>query len=194
MACRRLRPAGDDIDRFNIDLSDRYLFSRSGRPVALSVWIVPRSWLVAICSGATLLVGFLAMFSRLRFRTTWVAIAGFGLLAAVLVQPSVTVVLLQSAVVGAVLTLSGIVDREPHRSIAVTVDRRSRGRPAGEPASERFVATVTGQRRFGRLDGGPRARTVDDGFRRGADRGARGRMRGARAGNGRELSHSPAPS
>ena len=94
--------------RLNLDDSDRYLFSRSGPPVALAVWIVPRSWLVAICSGATLFVGFLVIFSRLRFRTTWLAIAGFGLLAAVLVQPSVMFLFLESAVIGAVLTLLGL--------------------------------------------------------------------------------------
>ena len=54
----------DDIDGSNLDDSDRYLFSRSGPPVALHVWIVPRSWLVAICSGATLFVGFFVIFSQ----------------------------------------------------------------------------------------------------------------------------------
>ena len=83
--------AVDDIDGSNLDDSDRYLFSRSGPPVALDVWIVPRSWLVAICSGATLFVGFFVIFSRPRFRTTWLVIAVLGLLAAALVQPSVTV-------------------------------------------------------------------------------------------------------
>ena len=63
------------IDGSNLDDSDRYLFSRSGPPVALDVWIVPRSWLVAICSGATLFVGFFVIFSRPRFRTIWLAIA-----------------------------------------------------------------------------------------------------------------------
>ena len=158
------------------------------------MWIVPRSWLIAICSGATLLVGFLAMFSRLRFRTTWVAIAGFGLLAAVLVQPSVTVVLLQSAVVGAVLTLSGLlieslIVQSRTRSIAA----RGGAPPASRQASDSAL-TDTGQRRFGRLDGGSRARTVDDGFRRGAGPPRKRPTRGARAGNGRDLSHSPTPS
>jgi hypothetical protein len=101
------RPS-DDFDRFNLDYSDRYLFSRTGRPVALSVWVVQRAWLVGICSGAALLVGFLAIFSRLSFRTVWLTVAGLGLLAAVLVEVSVTVVLFESAVVGVILTLSGL--------------------------------------------------------------------------------------
>ena len=86
-----------------------YLFSRSGPPAALDVWIVPRSWLVGICSGATLVIGFLAIFSKLRFRTIWVGIAAVGLLAAVLVQPSVTFLAIQSAVIGGGLTLVGLV-------------------------------------------------------------------------------------
>ena len=99
----------DEFDRSNLDDSARYLFSRSGPPVELDIWIVPRSWLVAVCSGATLLVGFFVIFSRPRFRTTWVVIAGLGLLAAVKAQPSVIFLVLESAVLGAVLTLLGLV-------------------------------------------------------------------------------------
>ena len=101
--------AADDFDGAIVNDSDRYLFSRSGQPVALSVWIVPRSWLVAVCSGATLFVGFLAIFTKIRFRTIWLGIAGLGLLAAVLVQPSVTFLAIQSALIGGVLTLLGLV-------------------------------------------------------------------------------------
>jgi hypothetical protein len=126
---------GDDIDRLNLDHSDRYVFSRSGRPVVLGVWVVPRSWLVAICSGVTLLVGFLAIFSRVRFRTAWLVIAVIGLLAAVLVQPSVTVILLESAVIGAILILSGLlieshIVRSRSRSISVLGGALSATRPA----------------------------------------------------------------
>jgi hypothetical protein len=98
----------DYVDGSDHDDSDRYLFSRSGPPVELSVWIVPRSWLVAICSGVTLIVGFFVIFSRPRFLTTWLAIAGLGLLAAVRSQPSVMFLVLESAMVGAVLTLLGL--------------------------------------------------------------------------------------
>ena len=86
-----------DFDGADTDDSDHYLFSRSGQPASLGVWIVPRSWLVGICSGATLVIGFLAIFSKLRFRTIWVGIAGLGLLAAVNLQPSVTFLAIQSA-------------------------------------------------------------------------------------------------
>jgi hypothetical protein len=99
----------DDIDGSNLDDSARYLFSRSGPPVELGVWIVPRSWLVAICSGSTLFAGFFVIFLRPRFRTIWLALAGLGLLAAVRAQPSVMFLVLESAVLGAVLTLLGLV-------------------------------------------------------------------------------------
>jgi len=98
----------DDFSGSSLDDSDRYLFSRSGQPAVFSVWIVPRSWLVAVCSGTTLFVGFFVIFTRIRFRTIWVGIAGLGLLAAVLVQPGVTFLAIQSAVFGVVGTLLGL--------------------------------------------------------------------------------------
>ena len=101
--------AVNELDEAILDHSDRYLFSRTGQPVALSVWIVPRSWLVAVCSGATLFVGFLAIFTKVRFRTIWLGIAGLGLLAAVLVQANVAFLAIQSALIGVVLTLLGLV-------------------------------------------------------------------------------------
>ena len=79
----------DEFDVANPEDRDRYLFSRCGPPAALGVYIVSRSWLVAIFSGAALLIGFLAIFSKLRFRTTWLGIAGVALLAAILAEPSV---------------------------------------------------------------------------------------------------------
>ncbi len=115
----------DDIDGSNLDDSARYLFSRSGPPVALAVWVVPRSWLVAICSGATLFVGFFVIFSRPLFRTTWLVIAGLGLLVAVRAQPSVMFLVLESAVLGAVLTLLGLVIE------TLIVRSRSSSTPAG---------------------------------------------------------------
>ena len=114
----------DDFSGSSPDDSDRYLFSRNGQPVAFAVWIVPRSWLVAVCSGATLFVGFFAIFTKLRFRTIWLGIAGLGLLAAVLVQPGVTFLAIQSAFFGAVLTLLGLL-------IKVLIERsRSQWMPA----------------------------------------------------------------
>ena len=83
--------AVDDLRESNLDESQRLLFSRStGRPgesTDMSAWTVSRAWLVAACSGATLLVGFLAIFSRIRFRTVWAIAAVVGLLAAAMLQP-----------------------------------------------------------------------------------------------------------
>ena len=100
---------GEEFDVANPDDSDRYLFSRCGPPAALAVWLVSRSWLIAICSGATLLIGFLAIFAKLRFRTTWLGIAGIAFCTAVFVQPGVMFLVLESALLGVVLTLVGLV-------------------------------------------------------------------------------------
>ena len=132
----------NEFDGSNIDDSARYLFSRSGPPVALGVWIVPRSWLVAICSGATLFVGFIVIFTRPRFLTIWLAIAALGLLAAVRAQPSVTFLVLESAVLGAGLTLLGLVIE------GLILRSRSVSRPAraGAPPAAR-VATDSSLKR-----------------------------------------------
>jgi hypothetical protein len=98
----------DDFEGASSSDSDRYLFSRAGQPNDLQVWVVPRSWLVAICSGATLIIGFFAIFSKIRGRTIWLGIAGLGLLAAVLLQPSVMVLAFQSALFGGALTVLGL--------------------------------------------------------------------------------------
>ena len=45
------------------DDSHHLLFSRSGEPGELDAWIVSRAWLVAICSGLTLVLGFIAIFA-----------------------------------------------------------------------------------------------------------------------------------
>jgi hypothetical protein len=127
-----LARAVDEFDGTVPDDHDRYLFSRSGPPAALSFSVASRSWLVAICSGATLFFGFLAIFSKIRFRTTWLGIAGLTFLAAVLVQPSVMFLALESALLGLMLTMVGLV-------IELLIERiRSRSvraRPVAVPTS-----------------------------------------------------------
>ena len=105
------------FDAANPDDSDRYVFSRSGEPGPIGLWFVRRSWLVAICSGATLVLGFVAIFSRIRFRTVWMLCAVAGLLAAVQFQPSVTFLALQSSVIGVLFLLLGLlIERMIERS------------------------------------------------------------------------------
>jgi hypothetical protein len=103
------RAAIDDFAGESGDESDRCLFSRAGPPVSLGPWIVPHAWLVATCSGAALIVGFAVMFSKIRFRTLWLGIAVVALLAGALVQPSLVFVAVQSAFLGVVLTVMGLV-------------------------------------------------------------------------------------
>jgi hypothetical protein len=122
------RSSIDEFSGSSSDVSDRYMYSRNGQPVAFEVWIVPRSWLVAVCSGATLFVGFFAIFTRIRFRTIWLGIALLGLLSAVLVEPSVTFLVIQCASIGVILTILGLlIERLIERS-------NSRWMPARRPA------------------------------------------------------------
>jgi hypothetical protein len=128
--------AVEDLRESTLDDSQHLLFGqacapgvREGEPGELSVWILSRAWLIAACSGATLLVGFLAIFARIRFRTVWAIAAVLALLAAALVQPSVTAQLAQSAFLGAALTSLGLVIEH------LIERRRSPSRPAREPTS-----------------------------------------------------------
>ena len=59
--------------------------------------------------GLALFVGFAAIFSKVRFRALWLGVAVVALLASVLVQPSVVFVAIQSALLGVVLTMMGLV-------------------------------------------------------------------------------------
>jgi hypothetical protein len=124
----------DYLDETRFDESHRsvFAFSRSGEPVALSIWVVARSWLVVVCSGAALFLGFLAIFSRARFRTIWLVLAALGLLAAAFIPTSVLFLVLQSAVIGLALTVLGLAIR--------SVIERSRGMRL--PARESSLLTV----------------------------------------------------
>ncbi len=101
-------PASAERSAASDDDSYHWLFSRAGPPTDLSVWVLSRAWIVAVCSGATLILGFLAMFARIRFRTAWACAAVLTLLAAALLQPSVTWLVLQSSFMGAALTFLGL--------------------------------------------------------------------------------------
>jgi hypothetical protein len=88
--------------------SHGFLFGRSGSPAPLRPIIVSRAWIVAICSGTVLLLGFFVMFARVRFRVVWMTAAAIALLCATLVQPNVLFLVGQSAVSGVILTLLGL--------------------------------------------------------------------------------------
>jgi hypothetical protein len=120
----------DDLTGSGPELEDRYLFSRRGEPVAFSLWMVPGTWLVGICSGFTLVMGFLAIFRKFRFRTIWLGIAGVAVLSAVLVEPAVTFLVLQAAALGALLTLLGFVIERSIERASVRLTRSGNGGPA----------------------------------------------------------------
>ncbi len=104
----RLALSSDESSAASGDDSHHWLFSRAGPPTELGVWVLSRAWTVAACSGVTLIFGFLAIFARIRFRTAWAVVAILTLLAAALSEPSVTWLGLQSAFMGAALTLLGL--------------------------------------------------------------------------------------
>lgn len=129
--------AVEDLRDGGLDGFQHLLFGRSAGAAAegsadstgMSVRIVSRPWLVAACSGATLLVGFLAIFSRIRFKTAWAVAAGVGLLAAAMLQPSMAAQLAQASLMGAALTSLGLL-------IQHSIDRRrSPTIPVREPTS-----------------------------------------------------------
>jgi hypothetical protein len=126
------------------DDSHGFLFGRSDGPGPLRPTLASRAWVVALCSGTVLLLGFFVMFSRVRFRIVWMVIAALGVLAAALAQPSVLLLVAQSAVSGVILTLLGLLiqrligrDRawiRPLESSMHTPRPASDGAPAATPA------------------------------------------------------------
>ena len=131
--------------------SHGYLFGRAGPPVELRPWVVSRAWLVAICSGSVLLVGFYLMFFKAHLRAVWVAAAAAGLAAAVLAHPSILLLVFQSALSGVILTLLGLLIQRlierpgqrlqrPARSPAPR--RASRPRPALRPERREWAPTT----------------------------------------------------
>jgi hypothetical protein len=115
------------------DDSHAYLFSRSGPPAVLKLWVAPRGWIVGISSGLVLLFGFYLMYSGVRFLVVWVAASLLCLLSVTLAHPSVVALVVQSAVSGVILALLGLLI---HRLL-----ERSRSRVA-PPAAQ---SSISGQ-------------------------------------------------
>jgi hypothetical protein len=150
------RAAVDDPRETRLDDSHRFLFSRVGQPVPLTVWVFSRVWAVATCSGAALILGFFTIFSRIRFRTIWAVGAGMALLVAGLLEPSVTLLCVQSAFIGVALTLLGVLiqgllertkspsirGREPGRIAGATFADSSLNRPESVGSDESTAIRV----------------------------------------------------
>jgi hypothetical protein len=93
--------------------------------------------LVGIGSGFTLVIGFLAIYLRIRFRTVWLVIAVVAVLAAALVEPTITFLLLQAAALGALLTLLGLlIERSIEQSSFSWPSARRGAAPAVRPATD----------------------------------------------------------
>jgi hypothetical protein len=94
-----------------------YLFGRPGPPNTMSPWIATRAWLVAVCSGSVLALGaLLILYRRPPIRLAWAVALALVLAAATAVRPSVTLLVVQSAMIGIACTLlTALMDRLVHR-------------------------------------------------------------------------------
>ncbi len=120
----------------SVDASQRLLFGQTSVGTAsgthtpsMAVRVVSRAALIAVCSGSTLLIGFLALFTRIRFRTAWLIVAAIGLLGAFSLEPDTAIQLAQSSLLGAALTVVGILIEE------VVQHRRARSLPVRDPVA-----------------------------------------------------------
>ncbi len=140
LAARRRAPAAaaEDLRDSALDDSHHLLFSRTGTPEPLSARVVLRAWLVAAGSGVTLALGFLAIFTRMRFRTAWALAAVVALLAAATVQPSLAMQVAQASVMGAALTALGLLIQRRHdrRRSPTSPPGRETGPSAGTPPGD----------------------------------------------------------
>jgi hypothetical protein len=121
--------------------AQEYLFSKGGEPGALSVTVASRALLVAVCSGAVLVFGGLALrVVRPPAAILGGLLAAVGLAAACLVRPSVVMLVVQSGMIGVFLTcLLGLLHRlvEGRRGGATVLGEGSSGSlvPVSVPGS-----------------------------------------------------------
>jgi hypothetical protein len=108
--------------------SHAYLFGRAGAPRALDAWVVSRAWIVVVCSGLVLALGFAATLPRVGARRAWGFATIAGLLAAMFLHPSTIALFLQSASAGFLLVLFGYLI---HRTLL----RDGAGAPGPRPAA-----------------------------------------------------------
>jgi hypothetical protein len=99
-------PTVESSDETGGDDIQSYHFGRSGPPGKLDIRIASRGLLVGICSGSVLALGaLLILVRRPSLRMAWAVVLAVVLGSASLVEPSVVLLVVQSAVIGIVLTL-----------------------------------------------------------------------------------------
>jgi hypothetical protein len=106
-----------------------YLYHCEGSPQPLRLPLVSRGWLVAICSGVVLALGFLILLWRPAGLLPSLAVAGFLLAVAAAERPNLAILVVQSSLAGlALVLLAGLVQR--------VIETRRRRRPLfTEPSS-----------------------------------------------------------
>ncbi len=128
-------PAVEGLDESAGEDVQSVLFGQPGPPTDLRISIASRGMLVGTCSGTVLAVGaFLILVWRPAKPLAWAAALALGLACAALVEPSVTFLVVQSAMIGVVLTLlTALMQRQVQRRTAVTVFGEAGGRPGARP-------------------------------------------------------------
>jgi hypothetical protein len=136
----------DGFDDAAAGVDQSFLFGRPGQPSDLRLLIASRGWLVGICSGTVLVLGgLLILFRRPSPRLSWLAALGLGLAGSTIVQPSVTFLAVQSAMLGVVLTcLTALMQRQVHRRGFGTVFGEAGGGLGGAVPSGSTVSRTVG--------------------------------------------------
>lgn len=122
--------------------TNRYLYSTLGNVEQCVVRTAGRSWIVLVASGAALVAGLLLIYVPFSRRPGTLFTAAIGLLCLGMVYPEPTLLLLQAASLGVVLTLlAGMLERsvarrrallfpQPAAAVAESGSSRSRRQPA----------------------------------------------------------------
>ena len=93
-----------------------YLFGRPGEPVVMRLPLVPRAVLVAVCSGTVLGLGILVLRWYPARQLMAASLLAMALAVATAVQPTITLLAAQSAVLGLILTiLASLMQRMQNR-------------------------------------------------------------------------------
>ncbi len=121
--------AGGDVQSF--------LFGQPGPPTDFPIWIASRGLLVGMCSGTVLAVGaLLILVWRPAMPLAWAAALALVLACATLVEPSVTFLVVQSAMTGVILTLlTALMQRQVQRRASATLFGEAGSRPGARPGA-----------------------------------------------------------
>ena len=102
---RSIRSRRDAPDEDVPGADHGYLFGRPGEPIAMRLPIVPRAVLVAVCSGMVLGIGILVLRCDPARQLMAACLLAMAVAVAAAWQPSITLMAVQSAMLGLILTI-----------------------------------------------------------------------------------------